>query len=129
MIIRGAEKIVMKIPAILKLLKIVRIVYRSRVPFSKKNVMIRDECKCQYCGSNRELTVDHIIPVSRGGKSSFENCVTACINCNSKKGNKLPSEAGMYLKKKAIAPTIAEFTRIKAFKTGVYDVLKKAGVY
>lgn len=128
-VVRSAEKVIMKIPAVLKLLKIIRIIYKSRIPFSKKNVMIRDNYTCQYCGSKKELTIDHVIPVSRGGKSNFENCVTACKSCNTKKGGRLPSEANMYLKKKPITPTIAEFTRAKAFKSGVYRLLEEFGIY
>jgi 5-methylcytosine-specific restriction endonuclease McrA len=127
--VKTAEHVVMNIPAVMKLIKIIRTIYRSRVPFSKKNVMIRDEFRCVYCGKEKGLTIDHVIPLSRGGKSSFENCVTACKDCNSKKGNKLPSEAKMYMKKKPIAPTISEFTRIKAVKAGIYDLLKDLGVY
>ena len=128
-VVRTAEKAIIKIPAVMKLIKIIRTIYRTKVPFSKKNVMIRDGFVCQYCGSPKELTIDHITPVSRAGKSTFENCVTACKDCNNKKSNKLPSEALMYLNKKPIAPTISEFTRIKAVKAGVYDLLKDLGVY
>lgn len=128
--IRTAENAVMKIPAVMKLMKIIRTIYRTRVPFSKKNIMIRDSFTCQYCNTIKEkLTIDHIIPVSKGGKSSFENCVAACKNCNSKKGSKLPSEARMYLKKKPTSPTISEFTRIRATKAGIFDLLKDLGVY
>lgn len=124
-VIKTAEKVIIKIPAVLKLLKIIRIIYKTHVPFSKKNVMIRDNYTCQYCGSKKELTIDHVIPISRGGRSNFENCVTACRKCNTKKGGRLPSEANMYLKKKPITPTIAEFTRAKAFKSGIYKLLKE----
>lgn len=128
-VVNTAEKVVMKIPAVMKLIKIIRTIYRTKVPFSKKNVMIRDGFICQYCGKQKELTIDHVVPVSRGGKSTFENCVTACKDCNNIKSDKLPSEARMYLKKKPTAPTISEFTRIKAVKAGVYDILKDLGVY
>lgn len=128
-VVNTAEKVIVKIPAVMKLIKIIRTIYRTKVPFSKKNVMIRDGFTCQYCGKQKELTIDHVIPVSRGGKSTFENCVTACKNCNNKKSAKLPSEIQMYLKKKPVAPTISEFTRIKAVKAGVYDLLKDLGVY
>jgi len=127
--VKTAEDILVKIPAVMKLLKIIRTIYRTKVPFSKKNVMIRDGFTCQYCRATRELTIDHVIPVSRGGKSEFENCVAACKTCNGKKGDKLPSEAQLYLKKKPVAPTISEFTRLKALKAGIFDVLKDLGVY
>ena len=129
MVVKTAEHVIMKIPAVIKLLKLIRLVYRTKVPFSKKNVMIRDNFTCQYCGTQKELTIDHVTPISRNGKSMFENCVTACKHCNNRKSDRLPSEAQMYLKKKPIAPTISEFTRIKAVKAGVYNLLKDLGIY
>jgi 5-methylcytosine-specific restriction endonuclease McrA len=128
-VVNTAENVVMKVPAVMKLLKIIRTIYRTKVPFSKKNVMVRDNFTCQYCGTNKGLTIDHVIPVSKGGKTTFENCVSACKKCNGKKGDKLPSEAHMYMKKQPVHPTISEFTRLKAIKTGVFDVLKELGVY
>ena len=128
-VIRTAENVIIKIPAVMKLMKLIRTIYRTKVPFSKKNVMVRDGFICQYCGSDKQLTIDHVRPRCRGGKSTFENCVTACKSCNNKKSNKLPSEIHMYLKKQPVCPTIAEFTRIKAIKSGVYNILKDLGVY
>jgi len=125
-----AEQAIMKIPAVMKLIKIIRTIYRTKVPFSKKNIMIRDDFTCQYCGTHKNrLTIDHVIPSSKGGKSSFENCIAACQDCNNKKGDKLPSEARMYLKSQPISPTISEFTRLKAAKAGIFDLLKELGVY
>ncbi len=129
-VVRTAENVIEKVPAVMKLLYIIRTIYRTKVPFSKKNVMIRDDFICQYCGTHKnKLTIDHIIPVSKSGKSSFENCVAACKDCNSKKGDKLPSEARMYLKRQPTSPTISEFTRLKAMKSGIFDLLKDLGVY
>jgi 5-methylcytosine-specific restriction endonuclease McrA len=127
--VRTAEGIVMKLPAVMKLIKIVRTIYRTHIPFSKKNVLIRDNYTCQYCGTSNELTIDHVVPVSRGGKSIFENCVAACRECNGKKGNRLPKECNMFIKKSPVAPTISEFTRLKAMKVGIFDLLKELGVY
>ena len=127
-VIRTGER-VFQIPAVMKLMKIIRTIYRTHIPFSKKNVMIRDGYSCQYCGAHENLSIDHVVPVSKGGKSEFENCLAACKDCNNKKGDKLPSEVHMYPKKMPIAPTISEFTRIKAVKAGVYDILKDLGVY
>jgi len=118
-----------KLPLVMRLIKIIRMVYRNRVPFSKKNIMIRDGYKCGYCGTNRELTIDHIIPSSRGGKNTWENCVTACRDCNNKKGRRTPNEAKMYLQTKTYAPTIMEFFRIKMKNLGIDIVLKDLGVY
>ena len=80
--IRCAEGVVFKLPAVLKLIKLIRIVYRNRVPFSKRNVFIRDGFRCAYCGGERvRLTIDHIIPKSRGGgqrsKSAWPPAVPA----------------------------------------------------
>jgi 5-methylcytosine-specific restriction endonuclease McrA len=129
-IISNAEKtLTMKIPAVIKLIKAIRSLYRSKVPFSKRNVMVRDGFVCVYCGSNEMLTIDHVLPVSRGGKSTFENCVSACKKCNSKKGDNTPSEVHMFLKKKPYAPTISEFIKMRMEKLGIMDLLKELGVY
>jgi len=69
------------------------------VRFNRRNIFLRDAHMCQYCGcrpSNDDLTIDHILPRSRGGKSSWENVVVACVRCNTKKGNHLPNECGMH---------------------------------
>jgi len=118
-----------KIPLVMKLIKVIRMLYKNRVPFTKKNIFIRDRFKCQYCGSNNELTIDHVIPVSKGGKSSFENCVSACKPCNNKKNDRTPSEAHMFLVKTPYAPTISEFFRIKMKSMGMHKYLKELGVY
>ena len=105
--------VITKLPLVMKLLKVVRMIYRNRVPFSKKNVFIRDGYKCVYCGCKDNLTVDHVIPSARGGKTCFENCVCACLPCNNKKRNRTPSEANLFIKKQPYAPTISEFIQIK----------------
>lgn len=64
---------------------------------SRRSIHMRDGYKCSYCGSTRSLTIDHVIPSSRGGLNTWENMTTACCTCNLKKGNKTPEEAGMYL--------------------------------
>lgn len=75
---------------------------RREVIFCRKNLWTRDGGCCQYCGSKSELTIDHIIPRSRGGISSFENCVLACVKCNTKKAAKTLNESGMKLIKTII---------------------------
>lgn len=77
---------------------------RIKVQLSRKNVFGRDRFTCQYCGSNNNLTIDHVLPVSRGGKWSWENLVTACNECNSKKGHKTLEEAEMKLIRTPKAP-------------------------
>ncbi|MCP4353139.1 MAG: HNH endonuclease [Desulfobacterales bacterium] len=129
-IIRSAEGIIIKIPAVMKLIKLVRALYRTRVPFSKKNVLIRDKFKCAYCGNDKEkLTIDHIIPKSRRGKTTFENCIACCRKCNNKKGDKTPGEVNMFIKVKPYQPTISEFLRLKVGSLGINEVLKDFGIY
>jgi 5-methylcytosine-specific restriction endonuclease McrA len=72
------------------------------VKFNRRNIYIRDQYTCQYCGkhpSKEHLTIDHILPRSRGGRSTWENVVLACQACNARKGSRLPEEAGMKLLK------------------------------
>ena len=129
-IVRSSGGTVMKIPAVMRLIKLIRIIYRSRVAFSKRNLLVRDKFRCAYCGTKREtLSIDHIVPKSRGGETSFENCVIACRTCNRSKGNRTPREANMYLQSRPFQPTISEFLRLKFESLGLYDVLKDLGVY
>jgi hypothetical protein len=99
------------IPAVAKTNKYFRINHH-RVKFSRKNLFIRDEYSCQYCGKLGDagnLTYDHVIPKSlwtrdNGSPTCWTNIVTACINCNRKKGNRTPKQANMPLKNLPIAP-------------------------
>ncbi|AEH44227.1 HNH endonuclease [Thermodesulfatator indicus DSM 15286] len=81
---------------------------RVEVVFSRANLMMRDRYTCQYCGKSvknpKDRTIDHIIPRSRGGKTTWENVVLCCRKCNIKKGNRTPEEAGMKLLSKPKAP-------------------------
>jgi len=120
---------VFKAPAVLVLIKVVRTVYRGKVPFTRKNVLIRDRFACAYCGkSNKSLTVDHVIPRSRGGQSDFDNCVACCKDCNVKKGCRTPRESGMRLTNRPYQPTISEFIRIRLQQSGVYKFLVEIGI-
>ena len=128
--IRNANGAELKVPAVMRLIKLIRTIYRSSVAFTKRNILVRDGFKCAYCGTRRErLSIDHIIPRSRGGKTTFENCVAACKSCNLKKGGRTPSEARMYLNLKPYQPTISEFLRLKFVNLGLYEVLKELGIY
>ena len=73
---------------------------RPRVSFSRRNLFQRDKHQCQYCGktpTRQELTIDHVMPRSRGGQDTWENLVAACVRCNVRKGNRTPEEANMPL--------------------------------
>ena len=127
--IRCADGSEFPVPLVIRLIKVIRMIYRNRVPYSKRNIMVRDGHKCVYCGATERLTIDHMVPSSRGGKTNFENCVTACQPCNNKKNNRTPSEAKMFPRKKPYCPTISEFFKIKMKSLGVDDFLKEIGVY
>jgi 5-methylcytosine-specific restriction endonuclease McrA len=79
----------------------------ASVSFSRRNIFKRDHYACQYCGlqpGTDELTIDHVVPRSRGGGSSWENCVLACVSCNKKKADRTPDEAHMRLKHVPVRP-------------------------
>ena len=90
---------VMRIPSVIRLLEYRRIPYQVRA-LSRKNILIRDRHTCQFCGrvlSASELTLDHVMPRSQGGKSTWENLVACCHPCNNHKGDRTPESAGMKL--------------------------------
>lgn len=94
-----SPSIVFAVPAVIRLVHYVQIPYRKKA-YSKTHIYLRDNHVCQYCGKVQppnELTLDHILPQSRGGKSVWENLVTSCRKCNSKKGDRTPKEANMHL--------------------------------
>ena len=76
-----------------------------RVPaVNRREVLRRDKHTCQYCGSMKHLTLDHVIPLSKGGKHSWDNVVTACESCNNSKSDRTPEQVGMTLRQPAKAP-------------------------
>lgn len=88
---------------------------RRSVPFSRRNLYRRDSYRCQYCGRNKptsELSIDHVVPRSRGGRTTWENCVLSCIPCNVRKGSRLLAEAGMALCKPAGRPQWTPYNAI-----------------
>jgi len=83
--------------------------------FSRRNLMRRDRHQCQYCGVKpgiHELSIDHVMPRSRGGRSTWENCVLACRRCNRKKRNRTPSQAGMNLMREPRVPRWSPFVEV-----------------
>ena len=77
------------------------------VSLHRRNIFIRDGFRCQYCGTGDDLTVDHVVPASKGGPWTWENLTTACARCNNKKGDKLLSQSGLKLRSQPKAPTVA----------------------
>ncbi|MBN2027067.1 MAG: HNH endonuclease [Actinobacteria bacterium] len=97
-----SERMTMPYPSVIRLVYYVSIPYRA-VSLSRRAVFIRDGHTCQYCGGRAE-SIDHIIPRSRGGGHVWENVVAACSRCNTRKMNRLPSEAGLKLMRKPVEP-------------------------
>jgi 5-methylcytosine-specific restriction endonuclease McrA len=104
-----SERLEFRLPAVIRLLRYIHVPRSKQVPFSKKNVFRRDEHACQYCGAGSNLTIDHIVPLSRGGRSGWDNVVCCCRKCNGRKGNRLPEEAGMALRRPARKPRYYPF--------------------
>lgn len=100
----SSPSVTFKVPSVIVLVKYV--VFRQDVKFNRANIYARDNHQCQYCGKKAgsghklsfgDLTFDHVVPRSKGGETSWENIVTSCSTCNSKKANRTPREAGMAL--------------------------------
>ena len=133
-----------QVPAIIRIIKMVREVYRRKVTWKLKNVLIRDDYTCVYCGAKKDeikhdsngdpyrvvINVDHVHPTSRGGrKDSFDNTVASCFQCNNVlKGDKTLQEAHMFYKDrqfKPLSPTIAEFTHKMYSNLGIKQMLEE----
>ncbi len=114
-----SERLTIERPVVIRLIHYVRIprdVHRRKI--TRKAVLARDAWTCQYCGSERVtgLTVDHVIPRSRGGESVWENIVASCAPCNRRKGNRLPREIEMHPRKQPRPPGPNVFIRVAAPK-------------
>lgn len=102
---------VMPYPSVIRLSRFIHVPYK-RIELSRRNIIRRDGFRCQYCGiKSSELTIDHIIPKSRGGSESWDNLVSACKSCNNKKGSHTPEEAGIHLLHKPSKPNHIVFIR------------------
>ena len=92
--------------------RVIRLLFYDRLPrnevrFNRRNIFARDKNRCQYCGKRfvtHELSLDHVVPRSIGGKATWENIVCACVACNTKKGGRTPEQARMTLVKKPLQP-------------------------
>jgi 5-methylcytosine-specific restriction endonuclease McrA len=86
------------LPSVIRLVIYIRRPFVERVAFNKKNILRRDHYTCQYCGRRGDrLTVDHVLPRSRGGDTTWLNVVAACLRCNLRKGNRTLEESAMAL--------------------------------
>ncbi len=109
---RDDEPCVQSVAFRIRVPEVITLTHYDRVPvnvvtFSRRNIYKRDRYTCQYCGAqpgSEELTIDHVQPRSRGGTSTWENCVLACMDCNKLKADRTPTEAQMPLKKVPVRP-------------------------
>jgi 5-methylcytosine-specific restriction endonuclease McrA len=104
--IEASERIVSKrfiLPFVIRLKKYIPLPM-STVVLSRKSIFLRDNHTCQYCGKHSELTIDHIIPKSKGGGDTWTNMIACCIRCNNRKGDRTPEVAGLKLKRLPYRP-------------------------
>jgi 5-methylcytosine-specific restriction endonuclease McrA len=102
-------------PVVIRLVTYVRIprdTHRRKI--TRRAVFARDGWTCQYCGARSNLTVDHVIPKSKGGSSNWENIVASCAPCNRRKGNALPRQVGMQLLKQPRIPHATVFIHVSS---------------
>lgn len=104
-----SERLAVTIPLVIRLTYFVHLPRAEGRRLSRKAILARDGFRCQYCGSTRRLTLDHIVPRSRGGLTSWENVITSCASCNVRKGACLPSEVGMSPSRKPRPPAPGDF--------------------
>ncbi|XP_044955940.1 uncharacterized protein LOC123406984 [Hordeum vulgare subsp. vulgare] len=118
------------IPAVLRVPQLLQVVKRRRVKhcLSRKNILFRDGFSCQYCSSEDDLTIDHVIPASRGGKWEWENLVTACSRCNSRKGNKTLLQANMKLRKIPKGPKEFDIIAVPLTKSAFRTIRRRHGL-
>lgn len=99
-----------RLPTVIRLNRYVKRPYKSYISFSKRNVIRRDNHTCQYCGvKGVDMTIDHVIPRSKNGESTWENVVTACRRCNLNKGSRALAETGMKLIRRPVKPKFLLF--------------------
>jgi 5-methylcytosine-specific restriction endonuclease McrA len=109
---RDGERFIQAVRLRLKVPEVIVLAGYDRLPsaavsFSRRNVFKRDHWTCQYCGvqpGGEELTIDHVVPCSRGGTSTWENCVLSCIVCNKRKADRTPEQARMKLRRAPVRP-------------------------
>ena len=104
-----SERATLVAPVVIRLRSYVRLPRADNRRLSRRTILARDGFRCQYCGSTRHLTIDHVVPRSRGGPNSWENVVTSCAPCNVRKGACLPSEVGMSPSRKPRPPMPGDF--------------------
>lgn len=107
-----SERAAISRPTVIRLVHYVRVPYSSRRRVSRRAVFARDGWACQYCGNQKALTIDHVIPRSKGGPNAWENVVACCTACNKRKGDSLLHEAGMKLTRPPRPPSRTVFIHV-----------------
>jgi 5-methylcytosine-specific restriction endonuclease McrA len=109
-----AESLTMPRPVVIRLITYVRIPRDAHSrKITRRAIFARDQWTCQYCGNERgTLTIDHVIPRSKGGTSAWDNIVTCCAPCNRRKGDRLPNQAGMHPRHAPKAPSPTLFVHV-----------------
>lgn len=105
------------VPKVIRLMAFVKSLYTNKIPYSKRNIFVRDKHVCQYCGKKmdqRDCTVDHILPKALGGKSTWVNCVCCCKRCNNLKGDTALEHTRLKLRSHPIVPTAGDFIRLRS---------------
>jgi 5-methylcytosine-specific restriction endonuclease McrA len=106
-----AASLALAMPSVIRLSRYVRVPYRNRVPLTRAALMRRDNYRCAYCGHHAE-TIDHVLPRSRGGQHTWENCVASCMPCNHRKADRLLEELGWTLHSTPVVPRGAHWRLI-----------------
>jgi 5-methylcytosine-specific restriction endonuclease McrA len=111
-----SEQLALPVPLVIRLVYYVRIPRRFSLPLSRRTVLARDHYTCQYCGERLpkgQLTIDHVMPRSRGGETRWGNVATACGPCNRRKGDRTPEEARMPLRREPRRPRYLALTLLE----------------
>lgn len=127
---RDPDLLVVKMPAVIRLISVLG--RKKVVKFSRINVLTRDGFACQYCAAKKpsiELNYDHVLPRSRGGKTTWTNIVSSCLPCNSRKSNRTPEEAGMRLLKAPVCPKSLPIVAIRLHSLGEIPSLWRDYLY
>jgi 5-methylcytosine-specific restriction endonuclease McrA len=109
-----SEKTCVQKPIVIRLTNYVLVPFR-RIVLSKVNIFRRDKFTCVYCGSKHELSIDHVVPKSKGGQNTWNNLVTSCLTCNHKKGNKSLEESGLKMNCEPTIPSYMSFLSKEQF--------------
>jgi len=121
-----AERMSIPYPLVIRLVQYVRIPSHFTLPLTRRMVLARDQYTCQYCGSqpgSAVLTLDHVIPRSRGGRKTWKNVVTACQKCNQRKDDRTPAEANMRLLRSPFQPRYIALALV--YQLQEHDVWRK----